>query len=314
MKELTIVCSDGGLQGGFIAGALAELFEIFPTELGKTTSIAATSASVGGIFYLLSHGDDHPARAIWTSALASEQFLSGSFWESFWNGASNYDINYMVDVVFHSQNPLDFARIYSSKFGVYFSVLNYETLEVEYFTNRPEVPLVRAGRKLKLHDIRDFDLYEIIKATNAAPILYDRAVRLNGADFLDAGQIEPYFFDAPPSQAKKILIATKSDSRLLDTVRYFFAGLLWAYVIPLFRKPNLKRDVYLAVMKKPFHYSALAKRVAASVASGDTLVITPHRKLSGSLDNSERGLGRNFDIGAEWVQTNRDRIAEFLRG
>lgn len=312
MSGLTIICSDGGLRAGFIAGALSELIKKFPKEIAEAETIAATSASVGCVFYFLSHHEHHPARALWTKALAAPEFSPGKWWNAVFGGKPLYDIDYMVDHIIRCCYPLNVDNIKNTHYSIYFPVLNYETMQVEYFTNRPEIPFVRKTGAVPLHDIRTHDPYELIRASNAVPMLYDKVVRIDGQDFLDAGQIEPYALDIPTAGGKKILIATRYKSSWKESLNYFIGGYLWAYVLPLVRKLGLKKEIYLGVARKPQRYAALGRAVDRLRRSGEIFVIVPSEHLHGRLHNDEVSLLWNFESGERWVQRNVKKLRRFL--
>ena len=95
-RELALICGDGAIKAGFIAGAVTALLETFPDEISNVKTIAVFSASVGSMCYFLSHGLDHPGREIWLKALASKDFINYDSVRSIYSKRPIYDIDYWL--------------------------------------------------------------------------------------------------------------------------------------------------------------------------------------------------------------------------
>jgi predicted patatin/cPLA2 family phospholipase len=311
LSDLTIICGDGGLQGGFIAGAFSELIARFPAHVCGAASFLSVSASVGGLFYYLSHGENHPGSHIWTKELASREFSSGKTLAALFERRPVYDIDYMVDVIFRQRNPLDVEKIKAAPQAVYVPILNYDTLEVEYFTNRPERPIVRDGLSVRTRDLREYDVYDLIRASNAAPVLYDKVVYLGGRRYVDAGQLEPYAVDVP-AHGKKLLIVNRYDASWLDVIKYGAAGFSWANIAPLFDRRNLRREIYAAIMYKPRIYNSLRAAAETLRHEGRLFLIKPSEKLRSRLKNGVEDLRFNFEAGRNCVRAQLAEIKDFV--
>ena len=59
MKRVSLICGDGGIRGGFIAGAMARLLEDFPNQIKNLQIATASSASIGSMLYYLSDKEKH---------------------------------------------------------------------------------------------------------------------------------------------------------------------------------------------------------------------------------------------------------------
>src|SRR4051812_30647364 len=107
MRNFALICGDGAIKGGFVAGAVTRLLEKYPQEMASVKIVTASSASVGSMCYYISHLHEHPGREIWMTALSSKNFISFSSIRDFYRSKPIYDIEYMAEQVFRTQNPLD---------------------------------------------------------------------------------------------------------------------------------------------------------------------------------------------------------------
>jgi len=313
VSGFNIICSDGGLQGGFIAGALDQILLDFPNIIDRTKAITATSASVGTVSYFLSFGVNHPGDKIWVKQLSDPKFSARSAWSALVNGRPIYDVDYLIDTVFHERFPLDISAIHSSSMLALFPIFNLGTKNVEFFCNRKVEEIQRSSQRI-LRDFREYDYYDVMRAAKAVPILYDKKVRLGENNYIDAGQVEPYTLNAPGTHGlKKILIATKYKSSLIDTFKYWTAGSACSLISNLTNLLEFTPDIYREIAKKPTVYCRLGQEVDALIERGDLLLVTPHKKLHSRTGNTVSELKENYDLGREWVIGNASTIDQFAQ-
>jgi predicted patatin/cPLA2 family phospholipase len=312
-KELALVCGDGGIKGGFIAGVVSALMDSFPEDIMNVKTIAASSASVGSMFYFLSHGRSHPGREIWINALASKEFIKYDSIFSIYSKRPIYDIDHLVYKIFKQDYPLNIDAIKNSPIEFYFPLQNYNTREVEYFSNCESHLFVRRDKFVKVHDFRRHDVYDLIRAASAAPFVYDQPVKIGDSYYIDAATLEPYVLDLPALRGKKTIVAvTKSNFSFGRNLYYYLSGILWPFLVAPFKANRLSRQMYFQYMRKP----ALMKRMQESAellqCAGDLLFFKPVAKLGSNTDNSSNTLKRNFSHGEDLVSLRAKEIEYFL--
>lgn len=312
-RELALICGDGGVKGGFIAGAVTALIEKFPDDLLAVKAIAASSASVGSMFYFLSFGPNHPGKKIWVDENSAKEFLSYESIASLYGDRPIYDIDYLVREIFEKRHPLDIKAITKSTIEFYFPVQNYETNRIEYFSNTDTKSFTRAGVDIPVHDFRNHDIYEVIKAANAAPFVYDRFASIAGNHYMDAATLEPFALDLPNLIGrKKILIVTKRDRSFKRKMIYRLLGGLWPIAVNPFRKHAFSSQIYWQYARKPEVMEELLRQAERMVQNGELLLIAPTEKIGGNFDNARATLEANFVHGERIVESRLKEISEFL--
>jgi predicted patatin/cPLA2 family phospholipase len=306
MRDLAIICGDGGLRGAFIAGALSQLIAEFPDHFERMSGIYACSASVGSVCYYLSHAHKHPGREIWTKRIPNSLFLNYKGFGSLVAAEPVYDIDHLVDDIFLKENPLDETRIFNSPIKVVFPLYNVDLGCVEYFTNDR---LLTLGSD-KFKDMTKYSIYQIIKAAIAAPIIYDRAIIVDGARYCDPGIVEPFVCQIPGITARKNLIIVSSMGMSFSGCAAFvFIGLAWYVMSLMTERAHLTARTYLGVARKPFILQKVAKQIEAQ---SNTLIIAPPSPLRSAFDDSQESMSYNFWLGESYVNINRDRLYRFI--
>lgn len=314
LRFINIVCSDGGIQGGFIAGVLDQLLVDHPELMSNISAVTATSASVGTVSYFASFGETHPGTEVWVNELSGNRFSAGSVFTAIWTGRPLYDVDYLIDKVFRERHPLDIAKIHNAPFLLVFPVFNLLTEELEFLWNRKTELLDYEGRRVWARDFRAFDYYEVMRAAKAVPILYDKSVRVGAVPYIDAGQVEPYTLDAPGTQPfPKILIATKYKCDVIESIKYYLAGLASYSLAKITCIMGLTPQAYKNILWKPKVYRSLAEKAEALRASGELLLVIPQGRLKGHRNNTLKDLRHNYSMGRDWVIVNKSVIADFHR-
>lgn len=165
-----LVLEGGGLRGAFVAGVLAEL------ERSRRLSfshIFATSAAAASAAYLVA-GQIDRALAIWRDKTHGAQLISPRHWL---RGRSLMDIEGLV-ALFQGELPLDAGRVERSATALYVAVTNCNTGTADH---------VAATER---------NLFQLLKATMALPVVYGRVVNVEGVPYIDGG-----IADAIPLQA-----------------------------------------------------------------------------------------------------------------
>ncbi|MBI1309329.1 MAG: hypothetical protein GC129_05745 [Proteobacteria bacterium] len=314
MKDVSLICGGGGLQGAFIAGVLTEMLELWPEEFGQVRSIFASSASVGGLFYYLSHRENHPGVRIWTQDIPAAPFLNFKGIGSLFGAKPVYDIDVLVDGVFKKQNPYDVEAIKASPVKFFFPMVNCDSGEVEVFANLDGCDGQVLGGHL-YRDWRKHDIYTMVKAAKALPIFYDRALKVGGHAYVDGDAMLPALWPLPGTeQNRNIVILTGSLTSPVMGVVMAALGWLWYALAKCGFKGNLPPRQYVSFARKGGILKRLARKLAQGEKDGAVLLITPHRKLYPPVVGTQAAMQHNFEVGREYVRLQRERIWEFWRG
>jgi predicted patatin/cPLA2 family phospholipase len=159
--QTVLVLEGGGLRGAFVAGALAEL----STSPGVSFShIFATSAGAASAAYLIA-GQIDRAIKIWTDRTHGGQLISPRHLLA---GRGLMDIAGLVKV-FQGELGLDAARVQRSSTLLRIAVTNCNTGAADHVA------------------ATEANVFQLLEATMALPVVYGRVVRVQGVPYIDGG-------------------------------------------------------------------------------------------------------------------------------
>jgi predicted patatin/cPLA2 family phospholipase len=187
MKDMgnknAIICVGGGMASSYSAGFLYAM----GTTLGipQPTMVLGTSGAAGNVAYFCA-GQYDVGREIWCERICTKQFVS--LWR-FWKVL---DVDYLVDVMFTQQLPLDIERLRASLIQCYIPITNVQSGETQYV------------------DARTADNpFALLRAAKAFPLYYPRGVRVAGKRYID-GEVGPTLADhiafAAERGARRVLV------------------------------------------------------------------------------------------------------------
>lgn len=254
------------MRGAYVLGAVDALFSHY--GLKQVDVVTGTSGSVGTLAYYAA-GQFYPGYYIWTEEIPRADFLS------FFNplrGKPIMDIDYLIDESFKKKIPITVKNLKNSKTKLVASLASRNTGAVEY---------------IDAHTCQH-DFFEVLRATMAAPIVYNKTVQLGSEHYFDAFFSDPIPLDNPFVQdTRKIIILSK----------------------PLEFKPNV-RGHKLAIMFKPFltdvTYTAMLKRdqvrqarvdECKELATHGDILIAPTAMSTQTLDNRRASIERLIEQG-----------------
>jgi predicted patatin/cPLA2 family phospholipase len=179
-----LVVEGGGLRGAFVAGALAEL----EAQSLRFDHIFATSAGAASAAYLVA-GQCQMALRIWRERTHGGQLLSMLH---LLRGRRLMDIQGLVDV-FRNDIVLDPLRVASSSTALSIAVTNC-------LTGAPEYVLATKD-----------NVFDLLEATMALPVVYGRVVRVQGVPYIDGGIADAIPLDPALklNPARVIVISTR---------------------------------------------------------------------------------------------------------
>jgi len=161
------VVGGGGLRGAYAVGVLRELH-----RHGGSDQFDAIYAVSVGVFASTFFAADQVS----TLENSWRQHVHGSQLINFWNlfrGRAVLDLDYLIDIFQSAKSWLSLDRVYSAHPDLFYVVTNYHTGE-------PEYPSAKSPR-----------IFSLMKASSALPIMYSKAVHVDGARYIDGGVSDP---------------------------------------------------------------------------------------------------------------------------
>lgn len=308
--QTLIVCGDGGLQGSFIAGALATLYQQAPEQFEAVPFIFATSASMATFVYYLTGTGPVIGHDIWTNQIPRSSFLTFTSLKKLMSGTPAYNIDYMVDKVFRENNPLNIDRIRATTHNFCFPILNLDTREVEIFSNKPD----QARQFFPRHTIRnwlEYDIYDLIHACCAIPILYDRPVILGDYHYCDAGIITPYLVpNVTDNNLKALYLVVRQKTVWSHDWKLILIAALWRLRATQ-GKTGLPGWVYTHIARKPFTLSALTRRLRKTIPN--LTLVSATTPLMSSLQNTPESALHNWHTGENHITARLPEISQFWK-
>jgi len=251
-----LVLEGGGLRGAFVAGALGELATC---EELRFSHIFATSAAAASAAYMVAGQIDRGLQ-IWRDRTHGDQLISP---RHLLRGRGLMDIEGLIEV-FRGELSLDAARVELSTTALCVAVTNCNTGAADHVT------ATRAN------------VYELLKATMALPVVYGRVVTVDGVPYIDGGVADAIPLEAALELApSRIIVVTtrpsgyrKSPSRLGRLLRFNYSG--FPALHPVFAHRSEK-------------YNRVIDKLEALEKSGGVQVIRPLVTLPASRMTRDRG-------------------------
>jgi len=270
-NKLAIVCSGGGMTCSYTAGFLKALVE--EHNLTEPDILIAGSGSAGTAAYYVAR-QYNSVTDIWANRLSTKKFINKLRLRRI------IDIDYLVDEVFKNQEPLDVKAILDSNIEFIIPATNVNTGNIKYFT--------------KGHA----DIFEVLRATKALPILYNKEVTIQGSTYCDSrisSSAELDIEKAVELNATHILVISNDKSGDSDNFIYS----LWL------KTQNRK------FQKNYFNLERLCQS-QAKYPNTNILHFSSRRKIPASLlDGNQKHLRQSIELGYENCKTSK-RVADFL--
>jgi predicted patatin/cPLA2 family phospholipase len=182
-KKIAIVCSGGGMRCGYTGGVLVALAR--EHNLTSPDIIIAGSGSAGLSLYYLTQQYE-AIKKIAVELLSTPKFIS------FLRLNKIMDIDYLIDIVFKKQQPLDLEKLSLTKSFYYIPIKNTGSGEMRYFSNNDSV-----------------NVFEVLRATKAIPFFCKRKILLDGSSYADGStfsQLKKMIVKAIELGADKVLV------------------------------------------------------------------------------------------------------------
>jgi len=213
-RKINIVFSGGEMKGGFVGGFLDSFVKEINTDKFVIT-FYCVSASVPTTLFFLSHGLEVPAKEIWVNALSKEE-------KNVYNSFLKLDIGGILRVF--RDHHLDVAKILNNKHTIIFPLFNIKTKKLELVSNKRERGDIWIG---------DYDVYEVVHAAIAAPILYGKSVQIGDEHYCDPGIRSSFIF---PENKNKTIFVTQNKNIVQSKILYLMILLyaMFSTTLPYF--------------------------------------------------------------------------------
>lgn len=278
VDKLAIITSGGGTKCSFGAGVMLALAEIFGIKEPEILISGSGSAGTGSYFTAKQYDS---IRNIWGNLLSTSKFINYSrFWRII-------DIDYLIDVIFKEQDPLNIPNIHNSPTHYLIPALNRQTGKIDYLSNKDKV-----------------DIFEAMRATKAMPIAFkfNPHIVINGSTYCDSelsSSAEIHFEKAVDLGAKKILVVANTyQDNLRDFEHRMFD--LWVCC-----QDNHFRESYSQAVRQAREYQPYNKV--------NILWIRPQNKIKiSNLSNNRDLLRATMQQGYDETSNNPE-LVEFLK-
>lgn len=274
--KVSIVAEGGGMRGAYVFGVMDALWEHY--GLRRVDVAAGTSASAGTLAYFVAGHGHRDGHSVWADEVSSPHFIS---MRNLLRGRPIMDVDYLIDVIFKQRFPLDISAIQTSPIQFIIPIESASTGAIEYI------------------DVRNssYDTFELLRATCAAPIVYNKTVALGSDQYCD-----PYFNEAFPLRSpqvngtKKIIILSKP--------RTYVASRDGNFGIHLCR-PIISKTVYRTMQDSGEHRESLMQECATLEKEGD-VIIAPRELYGTALDNRKETIESHIRRGYEDALANAE--------
>jgi len=255
MKKIGIVASEGGMSCAYSVGVILALVEKY--NLTEPYLVIGSSGSSGTLAYYVAK-QYRSIRNIWENLLPTRSFIS---YVRFWR---IMDIDYLIDTVFKKQDVLDVSEIRRSKIKFFITTTNAATGETVYFSNHDNV-----------------DIFEVLRASCAAPLVFNKLVKIDGGRYLDGAigsPLDKNIQKAKNEGAEIIIAIDNADRSTLSNLP------LKTYAF--FKNKGLSRKIKEYCAYSPGMHDA------------SVIIISPSQKLPiHTLDNNREDILKAISIG-----------------
>ena len=284
LEKINIVCSGGEMRGGYVGGFLDSFVKEVDLERFEIT-FHCLSASVPTVLFYLSHGRDIPAEEIWVNRLSKE----GKYIH---NGFLKLDMNGILQVfkTYH----LNIENIINNRHTIIFPIYNIHTRKNVLVSNKKNMGDIWIG---------DYDIYELIHAAIAAPVLYGKPVSIGGQEYCDPALVTSFIF--PENEHKTIFV---TQNKHISHNKLYFIFILFYSTLS---KSLPYRWMSLFTFKQKREY----RKIKMLVKKGVALHMEPCHKLigGGNMLLTKKDLKYNFFIGQKTFKKNKNSILNFLK-
>lgn len=311
--EIGIYAVGCGVGSSYVHGVLQALNEISENfNLDNVKYYIASSGATPTVFNAPLGTLNKDGIDVWKS-VSHKKFINKYRLDRFFFGKPYLDLDYLNEYIFKQVYKKSRDEINSIKPKIFIPVINLKTLKPEVFVNSNKEIVTLNGKKVKVKDWRDENVFEVIKATQAIPILYNKPVKINGIDYIDGALIDDLYFKIKGNEnIKKIYILTSKDS---DNNKSSLGWKVIIYLISRYCKyfRNMKNPKVYDLLKDKHFYvkEKVTNKTLELGEKGEFLIINPSKKIK-FFDNNFNEIKKNINLGYNDVIANKEKILNYL--
>lgn len=187
------------------------------------------------------------------------------------------DIDYLIDIIFRKEFPLDIEKLHSSNIDVIVPATCWETGEVAYFNSKNKV----------------LDWFEVLRAAKALPIVYGKKVKIGDLRYFDTPHSSTW-----SAHLQKVEDLGATHTVILNLNRLYtnrFAEILGEYVVKnyFFAEGSQYKPVHNP-NKENFEKNT------------DTNVFIKPTELGNNLETDKQAIQKLWDAGYKESLENQD--------
>jgi len=157
--KIGLIIEGGGMRGAFSGGVMVGLEKLGLTEAFDYV-YASSSGSCAGAYFLSKQTE--LGASVYYDDLDGFKFIKP------WKISRAADIDYLCDTIFRLKKKLNISKIRNNKSIFKIFVADADSGDCRYYTNRDKV-----------------DLIQVIKASCALPVFYNKAVTIGSNEHMD---------------------------------------------------------------------------------------------------------------------------------
>lgn len=271
MKKIAIIGSEGGMSSAYFAGAILALVEKF--NLTDPYIVIGSSGSTGTLAYYVSK-QYKSIENIWQNLLPQKEFISP------WRLKEIMDIDYLIDVIFKKQDVLNIKTVKESNIKFFISITNINNGKLEYVTNKD-----------------DTDIFEALRASSAAPIVYNKIVKIKNNEYVDGcieAPLSTNITKAKQEGAEVIIAINDSNPSFIEDT--------FLKIYSLFRNKSFRKRLKHYLNEKNYHNN-----------DKNVLIIKPSTRLPiSAFDNNQKHIIETMQIGYNDIISKSSLIQELI--
>jgi predicted patatin/cPLA2 family phospholipase len=272
-RKFAIVSSGGGMKCAWGAGIF---YGLLKKGIENPDILIVSSGSVGAGSYWVSEQYEE-GKKIWLDFVARKKVENlARFWEIL-------NIDYIVDVLFKKEVPMDLNKIRNSKIDLYVSAINIDTGKIVFFHNKKEK-----------------DWFQCLRASMALPLAYKSEPKIkirkrNYCDSFLSSEAKTLIKKAVELGATKILVVDHiARGPYKGIVKELFN--LWQKGQSKEFRKNYKKE------KKKIEKYKLPKKINVFKLN------LPEKYLENCLDNHKKILQEEFWAGFNLVEEDSELL------
>jgi predicted patatin/cPLA2 family phospholipase len=172
---------------------------------------------------------------------------------------------------------------------------------------------------VSFRELNSENLCPILEAASAVPLLYDRAVHVNGEWYSDGSFKEPFTLDLPVTQnTRKILILNITEEEEKKRSEGFVVKILCKlrelnHNKKYSAESSVKREIVYTVFSKEAEvFKERMKEARKLEKEGKLLILRPKKNLHPVYDLRISSVRKSLKKGEETVFSNKEKIEDFL--